>query len=110
MNLKYIIFKEGKLVFPILFPEHCVHSSFLMATAFDKATGKPIISDKGPPAQIMSAGFCYIDEDGLQIEDRPSVSLGIGPNHKVDRQILERAMAGMGTSFFLIDEEDNLLL
>jgi len=60
--MKYIMIEKNGERFPILFPNDLVHSE--------------VTSSEG---KVVSAGFCHITDDDVQVSDESSVSLGIGP-------------------------------
>lgn len=72
--MKYVIFSDGCLLYPVIFPEHVVHKQIIIARATP-----------------VSAGFCKIESYGIEVDKfSHSESLGIGP-HPDDYSLLNSA-------------------
>lgn len=99
MTFKYVIFRHGKLVYPVIFPEHVTHSMVRLELPDPAANGF---------VHPHSAGFFHIEE-GVEVHERVSTSLNLGPQPD-DKVWLERAMSGCNTSMFVIEEDGTPML
>ena len=92
--MKYVIFKtehHSHIMYePVIFPEHVVHSTI------------KIESQEGLiKHEIHSAGFFYLKQGHVIVEERGSESLNIGPDLVNDQKILTFVLINAGTTFFI---------
>jgi hypothetical protein len=87
--MKFVIFKLGPVFHPVLFPDHVCHDSVQMADA-----------------TVVSAGFFYLGQGGVQIPETKSESLGIGPEIDRDSDLIVASLANMGMYAFLCQDCD----
>lgn len=82
--MKYIIFKQGTLLHPMVFAEHTSHCDVTLKNA------KPI-----------SAGFVTFNLAGVEGVYGESQSLNLKNRGQEDVQLLQRMYLELGTMFFL---------
>ena len=81
--MKYVIFQRGDVILPVIFPDHVTHSEVKV----------------GAPARPVAAGFCYLNEKGLEISPAPSESLGLGPSPR-DGELVAAVLMNSGLYAF----------
>ena len=82
--MKYIIFKQGNLFYPIVFAEHTSHCDVILKNA------KPI-----------SAGFVKFNLEGVEKVYGESQSLNLKNRGEEDVQLLQRMYLELGTMLFM---------
>jgi len=88
-NMKYIIFKKGEIVMPVIFHEYINHC--------DVKIGDDWIT--------VSAGFCNIVQGRLKVDyESSSVSLSLKPN-KTDGAVMTMLANNYSVAFFM-DQND----
>lgn len=88
-NMKYIIFKKGEIVMPVIFHEYINHCDVK-------------IGDDWIP---VSAGFCNIVQGRLKVDyESSSVSLSLKPN-KTDGAVMTMLANNYSVAFFM-DQND----